>query len=138
MKNCMTKRIKDSLTLSLAIITGLATVFTVLGFSLKDLLPFNRVQPAFLAIIIRVFILLFIYAQLTLLIWFIKGYRYKDTIKLKIGGNEITIKPGNIFEEDAWRVIAVDTHFSTTVDDVEISQTSLHGQLVLEHGDADI
>ena len=43
MKNCMTKRIKDSLTLSLAIITGLATVFTVLGFSLKDLLPFNRV-----------------------------------------------------------------------------------------------
>ena len=46
---------------------------------------------------------------------------YKDTIKLKIGGNEVTITPGNIFEQDAWRVIAVDTHFSTNVDDVEIS-----------------
>lgn len=135
MKNCMTKRIKDSLTLAFAIITGLATIFTVLGFSLKDLLPFNCVNPTFLAVIIRAFILLLTYVFLTWVIWFIKGCMYKDTIKLKIGGNEITITPGNIFEQDAWRVIAVDTHFSTNVDDVEISKTSLHGQLVLEHGD---
>ena len=54
-----------------------------------------------------------------------------------IGSNKVTIKPGNIFEQDAWRVIAVDRHFSTTVDDFEISKTSLHGQLVLEHGDVE-
>ncbi len=134
MMNCLTKRTKDSLTLSFAIITGLATVFTVLGFSLKDLLPFNSVQPAFLAVIIRAIILILVYVLLTWVIWFIKGCKYKDTINLRIGSNDVTIKHGNIFEQDAWRIIAVDTHFSTNVDDVEISKTSLHGQFVLEHG----
>jgi len=137
MKNCMTKRIKDSLTLSFAIISGIATLFTVLGLSLKDLLPFNCVKPAFLAVVIRAFVLLITYILLSWIIWLIIGYKYKDTINLKIGSNEVTIKPGNIFEQDAWRVIAVDTHFSTTIDDVVISKTSLHGQLVLDHGDVD-
>lgn len=136
MNNCWTKRTKDSVTLSCTIITGLATIFTVLGFSLKDLLPFTCVYPAFLAVFIRIFILLIVFVLLTLVIWIIIGCRYKDTISLKIGSNEVTIKSGNIFQQDAWRVIAVDTHFSTTVDDVEISKSSLHGQLVLEHGDA--
>ena len=134
MIKCLTKRMKDSLTLSFAIITGFATVFTVIGFSLKDLLPFNCVQPAFLAVIIRAIILILIYVLLTWVIWFVKGRKYKNTINLKIGSNNVTLKPGNIFEQDAWRVIAVDTHFSTNVDDAEISKTSLHGQLVLEHG----
>lgn len=133
----MTKRKKDSLTLSFAIISGLATVFTVLGLSLKDLMPFKCVQPAFLAVIIRAAILLFVYALLAYLIWLIIGYIYRDTIKLKIGNNDVTIKPGDIFDQDAWRVIAVDTHFSTNVDDVEISRTSLHGQLVLDYGEAE-
>ena len=133
----LTKRLKDSLVLSFAIVTGISTIFTVLGFSLKDLFPFECVQPAFLAVVIRAFILLIAYAFLTVIIWFIKGWRYKDTISLKIGNNEVTIKSGNIFEVPAWRVIAVDTHFSTNVDNVEISKTSLHGQLVLDYGNID-
>ena len=137
MRFFITKRWKDSFVLSFTIITGIATVFTVLGFSLKDLLPFACVNPSFLAEFIRAFILLILYILLAWIIWLIKGYKYKDTIRLKIGRNEVTVKPGNIFEQDAWRVIAVDTHFSTNVDNVEISKTSLHGQLVLEHGDAD-
>ncbi len=137
MKNCVTKRKKDSLMLSFAIITGLATIFTVIGFSLKDLFPLKCVNPAFFAVIIRAIILLFAYVLMALGIWFIKGCIYKNMINLKIGSNEVTIKPGNIFKQNALRVIAVDTHFSTTVDDVVISKTSLHGQLVLEHGDVD-
>ena len=34
-------------------------------------------------------------------------------------------------------MIGCDTHFSTRVDDVVISKKSLHGQLILEHGDKD-
>ena len=133
----MTKRtrIRDSLTLSFAIITGFATIFTVLGFSLKDLLPLTCLHPTFIAVIIRAVVLLMIYVFLTWIIWLIKGYKYRNTIKLKIGSNDVTIKYGNIFEQNAWRVIAMDTHFSTNVDDVEISKKSLHGQLVLDHGD---
>jgi len=131
----MTKRVQDSMKLSVAIISGFATVFTILGFSMKDLLPFNCVHPAFLTVILRTIIVLVACVVLTLLIWIRKGMKYKKRIQLKIGKNEVTIKPGNIFTQDGWRVIAVDTHFSTVVDDVIISKSSLHGQLVLDHGD---
>lgn len=133
----MTKKLKDSSTISFSIVTGVATVFTILGYSIKDMFPLECVNPPFLAVIIRVFIVLIFYAVTFGIIYFLKYLKYKDRINLKVRKNNITIKSGNIFKEDAWRVIAMDTHFDTTVDDVVISKTSLHGQLVLEHGDPD-
>lgn len=131
----MSKRLRDSLMFSYVIVTGFATFFTVLGISLKDLISFDCLQLAVLNVVIRIVFLLFMYAVMSFFIWFIIGCKYKNSINLKIGSNDVIIKPGDIFEQDAWRVIAFDTHFSTVVDDVEISKTSLHGQLVLEHGE---
>lgn len=133
----MTKRLKDSLTLSFAIVTGAATVFTILGYSMKDMLPLECINPPFLAVTMRAFALLFFYTVTSGFIYFLIFLTYREWINLKIGKNNITIKSGDIFKEDAWRVIPVDTRFETTVDDVVISKKSLHGQLVLEHGDPD-
>lgn len=133
----MARSLKDSLTLSFAIVTGVATVFTILGYSMKDMLPLESVNPPFLAVIIRALIVFSFYIVTAGIICFQKFLKYRDQINLKVGKNEVTLRYGNIFTEDAWRVIAMDTHFDTTADDVVISKTSLHGQLVLEHGDPD-
>ena len=130
----MTKRLKDSMLTAFAIVTGIATLFTVLGLSLKDMLhhsnEFNLAEISF-----RIIILFLFYSLLVVIISVVKYYKYKDSIKLEIGKNTVEIKTGDIFKADAWRVIGVDTHFETTVDDVVISKSSLHGKFVLEHGE---
>ena len=132
----MTRRWKDSFVLAFAIITGIATVSTIIGVSMKDILSFSGFN-CFIAIILRTVILVVVYVAVALLIFVIKGRKYKNKIKLKSGKNSVCVKEGDIFQEEAWRVIAFDTHFSTTVDDVVISKDSLHGKLVLEHGSAE-
>ncbi len=133
----MNRKYSDSLKLSFGIVTGLATIFTILGFSMKDVLPLTCIKPTFLAVVIRALIIFVFYIIMTSAIYLIKYLKYKNQITLRVGKNKVKIKPGNIFNEGAWRVIAVDTHFDTTVDDVVISKSSLHGQLVLEHGEKD-
>ena len=107
-----------------------------MGFSLKDVLPFLEL-PMWAGVIIRVVILFAIYGVITVIISISKYRKYRKEIKLKIEKNTVHIKTGDIFSEPAWRVIGVDTHFETNVDDVVISKNSLHGQFVLQHGKAE-
>ncbi len=65
------------------------------------------------------------------------GKKYRDKIEIPNKQMSITVTYGDIFEAPGWRVIGCDTNFRTQVDDYVISKKSLHGQLVLEHGDAD-
>lgn len=130
------KRLKDSLALGFVIITGLATAFTLLGFSSKDAIPLTGVHW-FPALLVHAAILIVVYCLIAGIIWLYKGYKYKESISLKIGKNKVVIKTGDLFQENAWRVIPVDTHFDTVVDNKVISEDSLHGQLVLQHGDPD-
>ncbi len=133
----MSKMLKDSLIQALAIVTGAATVFTILGFSMKDAFPLEGVKQYALTVIIRLFILIIAFALMTAIVFFVKRNKYKDSIGLRISKNDVTVEYGNIFTKDGWRVIVVDTTFSTEADDIVISKSSLHGQLVLKHGDAD-
>lgn len=127
------KQLKDSLILGFAVVTGIATICTVLGFSMKDAFSFpNMAAPS--AVIIRIIILLFVYFAVTWLIWYVKGKKYNKSIDLKIGNNNVTIKTGNIFETQSWRVIPVDTHVETTTDVRIISESSLQGQLIRRFG----
>lgn len=132
----MTRRFRDSLLLAFGIVTGTATICTVLGFSLKDVLPFAEL-PMWAGVIIRAVILFTVYCVITIIISICKYRKYQNEIELRIGKNTVLIKTGDIFSEPAWRVIGVDTHFDTNVDDVVISKNSLHGQLVLQHGKAE-
>ena len=131
----MTKRLRDSLILAFEILGGIATILTILGVSVSTLLPMNE-RPTLLRIIAYTGIVVAVYVVLFLIIYFIKGRKYKDSVTLQIGKNTVNIITGDIFNIPGWRVIAVDTSFSTKVNDVIISKNSLHGQLVLNHGDA--
>lgn len=130
----MSKRIKDSLILAFAIIGGISTVASILGVSVASVIPLEKTN-IFLRIIVYITIVGTAYILLTLIIWFIKGRKYKNSISLQIGKNKVTVKPGDIFQEAGWKVIPVDTTFSTTADDKVISKTSLHGQFLTQHAE---
>lgn len=129
----MNKQIKDSLVLGFAIVTGIATVCTVLGFSMKDAFPFNSCDTG-VAVLARIFILACIYMMVSFVIWFYKGHKYNNKVELKVGNNNVTIRKGDIFTENAWRVIPVDSHVETTVDNRIISENSLQGKLIQKYG----
>ena len=132
----MTRRLKDSLTIAFEIIGGIATALTILGVSVSTVLPLSKVQW-FVKIEIYICIVAFLYGSLVFAIWTIIGRKYKNLITFQIGRNTVTVKPGDIFKTSGWRVIPMDTTFSTVVDDKVISKNSLHGKLVLLHGNAD-
>ena len=132
----MRKQTKDSLKLSFAIVTGIATFSTVLGFSMKDAFPFEKMNPA-CAIGIRIVILLIAFAGVSLMIWGAKSNNYKESIELNVGKNSVIIKSGDIFNENAWRIIPVDACVETQADDTIISKKSLHGKLIQKYNDAE-
>lgn len=132
----MTRRLKDSLTIAFEIIGGIATAFTIFGVSISTVLPLQDVHWL-VRIGIYMCIVAFAYGFLVFAIWIIIGRKYKDSITFQIGRNTVTVKPGDIFKTPGWRIIPMDTTFSTVVDDKVISKNSLHGQMVLKYGNAD-
>lgn len=132
----MSKRLKDSLTLAFAIVGGIATVLTILGVSVSTILPLSKAHwlcriGVYLGLVILIYVLGVV------VIWTVIGRKYQNSITLRIGRNTVTVKLGDIFQTPGWRVIPMDTTFSTVADDVVISKSSLHGKLVLHHGNAD-
>ena len=133
----MSKMLKDSLIQAFTIVTGVATVFTILGLSMKDAFPLEATKNIVIAVMVRLFIVLGVFCVLTMVAVLAKKIKYKESIELRIFKNKVKVEYGDIFEKDGWRVIGVDTTFSTVIDNIVISKLSLHGQLVLEHGDVD-
>lgn len=132
----MKKVTKDGFCHSFSFVLTIGSIAAILGLSMKELVPLEKCNE-FVAFAIRfsilfvVFLLIGLGIRMVLLCKTQKGYR------LIVGGNNVSIKRADIFQENAWRVIPVDTRFQTKVDDVIISKNSLHGQLVLQHGNAD-
>ena len=126
--NGLPNRKKVSVTSSITVVGLLATVFTVLGVSVN-----GWVKNIWLSLLIVVLALVGVY----FIAYCIIGKIYKDSVPLSIRQTPVSISCGDIFETDGFRVIGCDTHFDTRVDDVVISKKSLHGKLVLEHGNAD-
>lgn len=132
----MTRQMKDSLAIAFKIIGGIATTLTIVGVSASTVLPLQDVHWL-VRIEIYICIVVFAYGFLALAIWIVIGKKYKDSITFQIGRNTVTVKSGDIFKAPGWRVIPMDTTFSTVVDDKVISKNSLHGKLVLKYGNAD-
>lgn len=124
-----TKRTRDSLTISFTILVGLSSILAIAGVSLEKLTSFCVWQ--------NLLILLSIYIISCVIVYTSIGWIFKKSIQLSIRKMTITIKTGNIFKEPGLRVIGCDRNFTTIVDDVVISKSSLHGQLVENHGSAD-
>lgn len=116
--------ISDSIRWAFNITGGIATIMTISGTSLSYFSP-----------CMRFIIILIVFLLLCLVCCYSIGKN--DSISLKIRQTSVTITHGDIFSVDGWKVIGCDTHFDTRVDDVVISKKSLHGRLVLDHGDAE-
>ena len=126
--NGLPNRKKVSVTSSITVVGLLATVFTVLGVSVN-----GWVNNIWLSLLIVIGALIGVY----FIVYCTIGKIYKESVPLSIRQTPVSISCGDIFKTDGFRVIGCDTHFDTRVDDVVISKKSLHGKLVLEHGNAD-
>lgn len=122
----LSKRFRDSVTISLTIVGLISTACTILGISMsewKNSSLWIRFGVVFAAFVIICF-----------LAYLVIGKIFENSVSLTVCQTPITISCGDIFESSGWRVIGCDTHFDTRVDDIVISKKSLHGQLVLNHG----
>ena len=122
----LSKRVRDSITISLTIVGLISTVCTILGISMsewKNSSPWIRLGVVFVA-----------FVMICIFIYFVIGKIFENSVSLTVRQTSISISCGDIFESSGWKVIGCDTHFDTRVDDIIISKKSLHGQLVLNHG----
>lgn len=121
----------DSIKCAFLVTSTIATVTAFLGYSLKDL-EINLYYR--ILMIIAMFIVIFIVTYLIIRCFY-------KSLDIQIRNTSIKICNGDIFSkkddfsEQILRVIGCDTHFNTQIDDKVISKKSLHGKLVLEHGE---
>ena len=112
---------KDSVTSGLAIFGFVSAIVGVLGVSITDIS--KNVWLILLATIVSL-----VFSYLVAAVW--KWWRVKDSITLKIRGINVTVRQRDIFKEKGWKVIGVDSTFSTSEEEKIISHTSLHGKLI--------
>lgn len=125
----LSKRVQDSILFSITIVGFVSTMCTVIGISLHDIECINTVM--------RLLILVALMVVLATIYYIVIGIRYKESVTLTVAKTPVEICCGNIFDMPDMKVIGFDTHFDLRVDDIVIAKKSLHGQLVLDHGNAD-
>lgn len=123
------KRIRDSIKFSFATVGFISTLFTILGVSLDRCGNFSIMHRLVIVIVIAIFVFFIAY--------FVIGIIYREAVNLLIKQMPVTIVCGDIFDTEGMKVIGCDNHFDTRIDDKVIAKKSLHGQLVLNHGNAE-
>lgn len=118
--------VRDSAQISVVIVGSISTILSILGISLEDWKGS--------CIPIRACVVIASMGMIYFLVFLVINRIFKEQINLVIRKTPICICNGDIFSETGWRVIGCDSHFDTRVDDVVIAKKSLHGQLVLSHG----
>lgn len=124
--NSLLQQVRDSISVTVAIVGLISTILSILGISLGDWKGSN--------IWMRIGIVFVAFAVIYSFVYFAIGRIFRDSVSLTIRQTLVSISCGDIFESSGWKIIGCDTHFDTRVDDIIISKKSLHGQLVLEHG----
>ena len=124
--NSLSSRKKTSVTVSAAAVGMISTVMSVIGVSLHD-----WTQDIWISLLIIVVV----FALSAAAVYLIIGLIFENSVSTEIRQTSVSIGCGDIFNTDGWRVIGCDTHFDTRVDDTVISKKSLHGKLILEHGE---
>lgn len=119
---------KDSAALGSAVLAVIATFMQVAGFSIDNIIP-NQAWWS------RLLIILATYALLVVIFLVILRLAVRNGFTIKIRGISVTIKQGDIFKADGWKVIPFNEYFDTTVDDVIISSTTLNGIFINKYVD---
>ncbi len=134
------KMLKDSAKSAFGLLGILGTIFSIIGCSISDY-TIKSELPNYVKGCIALVILVVVWGLIFFILYHIKKSKYGNNIIFNVGNNKVTIKTGDIFIEDGYRVIGVDNSFvyeKDKIDDVIINKSSLHGQLVLNHSDEDI
>ena len=127
--NKLSKQARDSIAISVTVVGIISTILSILGISLGNI---QGLDLCWRVVIVGIaFIVVYILAYIII------GNIFRESINITIRQTAVSVSYGNIFEVPELRVIGCDTHFDTRIDDVIISKKSLHGQLVLEHGNKD-
>lgn len=121
----LSNRIRTSITISVTAVGLISTILPIIGVSLADCTENFWIR---IGIIIAAFIVIGVIA------YYVIGQIYTNSVSFEIRSMPIDISVGDIFKAPGFKVIGCDTHFDTRVDDVIVSKTSLHGQLILNHG----
>lgn len=121
-------RIRTSVTIALSLVGFIATIMTIAGVSVNGCV--QNIWASFLIVAAMIVLISFITYKII-------GVIYEKAVSFDIRSMPVDITVGDIFNAEGFKVIGCDTHFDTRVDDTIISKKSLHGQLILEHGDVD-
>lgn len=117
----------DSISISVTVVGMISTILSILGISLGDIQGLSLYLR--IGAVVMAFIIVYAFAYIAI------GKIFGESVNITIRQTSVSVSCGDIFEVPELRVIGCDTHFDTRVDDIIISKKSLHGQLVLEHGD---
>lgn len=127
--NKLPKQVHDSIAISVTIVGMISTILSILGISLGEIQELGLCLR--IGVVIIAFVVVYVVAYTAI------GKIFAESVNITVRQTPVSVSCGDIFEAPELRVIGCDTHFDTRVDDIVISKKSLHGQLVLEHGNKD-
>lgn len=113
-------RWRDSITISLAILTTIQAIAEVTGMFEIDC--FESVSWW-----VKLLYILALFAFTTIVVFIVKLLLSLKGIKLTIEDNEVQIKHADIFKQNGLKLIPFNEYFDTQVDDVIIARSSLNG-----------
>lgn len=125
----LSKRTRDSVSASCALVGIISTLLSILGVSLADLDGLSIIARIGVVVVALVVFASVVYCGI--------GHIFRNQVRLTINQTSVNIFYGDIFKTKGFRVIGCDTHFDTRVNDIIISKNSLQGQMILEHGEVE-
>lgn len=124
----LSRPMKDSLSSATYLFAIIGTVASIAGISIGGFLPD---LPTWLLTILT----LVVYLSLAAVIRLSLFLRTKTGVQLKVNGNTVDIRAGDLFSCDGWKVIPFNEYYDTKVDNITISKTSLNGLFIENHVD---
>lgn len=116
----------DSFSIAIAILAAIETIFAVCDFGIKDFVEVT-IWWKKLLIILGTFI------GIGLIVAIVKCILYSSYVSFYIHNIPVTIKEGDIFKFDDWKVIPFNEYFDTQVDDIIIAHNTLNGAFIDNH-----
>lgn len=116
-------RWKDSLSVGFAILATIQTFFAISTISLDNMWGEYNWK-------IKLLLILSLFLLIVIATFVVKYYRAKKGISLNIRGIKVSIRQGDIFKKNGWKVIAFNEFFDTVVDDKIIAHNTLNGVFI--------
>lgn len=108
---------KDSAISAFAFLAAVETIMSVAAISLANIEKWW----------VRLLLIIAVYCVLTIGFLLFKFLYVKKSVTLSIRGIQVTVKQGDLFKSDGWKLIPFTERYDTQVDDIVINKNSLTG-----------